>query len=62
MIQRTLAYTALAFVLAGCSVGDTQPAAEEPTAKAKSPAKPTAKLPARKSAPAKSATRGKARR
>ena len=27
MIQRTLAYTALAFVLAGCSVGNTQPAA-----------------------------------
>jgi TPP-dependent pyruvate/acetoin dehydrogenase alpha subunit len=42
--------------------GDTQSAAEEPTAKTKSAAKPAAKPPARKSAPAKSATRGKARR
>ena len=43
--------------------GDTQPAAaDEPTAKTKSPAKPAAKLPARKSTPAKSAARGKARR
>jgi TPP-dependent pyruvate/acetoin dehydrogenase alpha subunit len=42
--------------------GDTQSAAQEPTAKTKSPAKPAAKPPARKSAPAKSATRGKARR
>jgi TPP-dependent pyruvate/acetoin dehydrogenase alpha subunit len=42
--------------------GDTQPAADEPSVKAKSPAKPAAKPPARKSAPAKSAARGKARR
>jgi len=42
--------------------GDTEPAAEEPAAKAKSIAKPPAKSPARKSAPAKIAARGKARR
>ena len=42
--------------------GDTQPAAEEPAAKTKAPAKPAAKPPARKSAPAKPAARGKARR
>ena len=42
--------------------GDTQPAAEEPTAKTKSLAKPAAKPPARKSAPAKSSARGKAGR
>ena len=42
--------------------GDTQPPAEEPAARAKSPAKPAAKPPARKPAPAKSAARGKARR
>jgi len=42
--------------------GDTQPVAEEPVAKTKSVAKPSAKLPARKSAQAKSAARGKARR
>src|SRR5260370_637681 len=42
--------------------GDTQPANEEPAAKTKPPAKPTTKPPARKSAPAKSAARGKARR
>src|SRR5229473_1506177 len=43
--------------------GDTQPAAaDEPTAKTKSPSKPAAKAPARKSAATKSAARGKARR
>jgi TPP-dependent pyruvate/acetoin dehydrogenase alpha subunit len=42
--------------------GDTQPVAEEPTAKTKSLAKPAAKSPARKPAPAKSPARGKARR
>ena len=42
--------------------GDTQAAAEEPAAKTKSAAKPLTKPPARKSAPAKSAARGKARR
>ena len=42
--------------------GDTQAAAEEPVAKTKSVAKPLTKPPARKSAPAKSAARGKARR
>jgi len=42
--------------------GDTQPSVEEPAAKTKSVAKRPAKSPARKSAPAKSATRGKARR
>jgi len=42
--------------------GDTQPANEEPAAKTKPPAKPATKPPGRKSAPAKSAARGKARR
>jgi len=42
--------------------GDTQPAADEPAAKAKSPIKGVAKPAARKPAPAKSAARGKARR
>jgi TPP-dependent pyruvate/acetoin dehydrogenase alpha subunit len=42
--------------------GDTQPAAEEPAAKIKSVAQASVKPPARKSAPAKSAARGKARR
>jgi hypothetical protein len=42
--------------------GDTQPAAEEAAAKPKSVAKPPTKSPARKSPPAKSAARGKARR
>ncbi len=42
--------------------GDTQPAVEEPAAKSKSVAKPAAKSPTRKSAPAKPAARGKARR
>jgi pyruvate dehydrogenase E1 component alpha subunit/2-oxoisovalerate dehydrogenase E1 component alpha subunit len=42
--------------------GDTQPANGEPAAKTKPPAKPATKPPARKSAPAKSAARGKARR
>jgi len=42
--------------------GDTQPVAEEPVAKTKSVAKPSAKPLARKSAQAKSAARGKARR
>ena len=42
--------------------GDTQPAADEPVGKTKSPAKPNAKSPARKATPAKSAARGKARR
>jgi len=42
--------------------GDTQPVAEEPAAKTKPVAKPATKPPARKSLPAKSAARGKARR
>ena len=42
--------------------GDTQAAVEEPAAKTKSAAKPPTNPPARKSAPANSAARGKARR
>ena len=42
--------------------GDTQPSVEEPTVKTKSVAKAAAKSSARKSPPAKSAARGKARR
>jgi TPP-dependent pyruvate/acetoin dehydrogenase alpha subunit len=42
--------------------GDTQPAASGAEEKTKSAAKPAAKLPARKPAPAKSAARGKGRR
>ena len=42
--------------------GDTQPAANGAEEKTKSTAKPAAKLPARKPAPAKSAARGKGRR
>ena len=42
--------------------GDSQPAAEDSTAKAKFPVKSATKPPTRKSAPPKSAARGKARR
>jgi TPP-dependent pyruvate/acetoin dehydrogenase alpha subunit len=42
--------------------GDTQPVAEEPSAKSQPAAKAVGKPPARKPAPAKSAARGKARR